>query len=91
MVNGYVALDTSVDMQSRMADLKHVDDPELLYFEWARFAAWRARSRLDAVIASISYGVAPAEAAGLLDQAVEDVVRAAEEIRAPLPVIDHYE
>ncbi len=91
MVNGYVALDTSFEMQSRMADLKHVDDPELLYFEWARFAAWRARSRLDTVIDTIGYGVSPEDAAAMLDRAVGDVVRAAEEIRAPLPVIDHYE
>lgn len=91
MVNGYVALDTAFDMQSRMADLKHVDDPTLLYYEWVRFAAWRARSRLDSLIGSVGYGTTPDEAARLLEDAVADAVRAVEEIRAPLPVIDHYE
>jgi len=50
MVNGYVATDTSRDDQSRSADLIHVDDPEALWTEWARFAAWRSAGRLQSVV-----------------------------------------
>ena len=50
MVNGYVALDTSRDEQSRSADLMLVDDPNTLYAEWAKFAAWRSRGRLGSLL-----------------------------------------
>ena len=43
MVNAYVALDRSRDDQSRSRDLIGIDDPAVLYTEWARHAAWRAR------------------------------------------------
>lgn len=43
MVNSYVGLDTAIDDQSRSKDLVHVDDPAVLYTEWARMAAWRTK------------------------------------------------
>ena len=42
MVNGYVALDTTVDEQSRSADLIALDDHNVLFTEWAKYAAWRS-------------------------------------------------
>ena len=51
MVNGYVATDVGVDDQTRNVDLFHVDEPVTLAREWARYAAWRSRRRLDLLIA----------------------------------------
>ena len=91
MVNGYVATDPTTDMQSRTADLLVVDDPELLFQEWTRFAAWRAKSRLENLIASIGFGVSAEEAAAALEHAVEDVNTAVREMRSDMVEIEHYE
>ncbi len=91
MVNGYVATNTATDMQSRSADLRVVDDPEVLFYEWSRFAAWRAKDRLGHLIDSIGFGVSAEEAASMLEQAVEDVNTAIVELRTDKVEIDHYE
>ncbi len=91
MVNGYVALDTSLDDQSRSADLIVVDDPEVLYAEWARYAAWRSRGRLDTLVAELESSTDPNEVADRLDEAIADVARAAAEMRAGPHQTAHYE
>ncbi|MGI9645290.1 MAG: hypothetical protein ACR2O6_08285 [Ilumatobacteraceae bacterium] len=91
MVNGYVAVDPTLDDQSRSADLIGVDDPVCLYAEWARFAAWRSRGRLDRLIADLGFtddvGVVTAE----LDAAIDDVRRAAGEMQGDARAAAHYE
>ncbi len=91
MVNGYVSLDPSVDMQSRTADLLAVDDRELLFYEWSRYVAWQSRNRLQSIIDSIGFGVSAADAAAQLQAAVGDVVEAVEQMPTDVPVIAHYE
>ena len=80
MVNGYVAMEPGADDQSRTIDLLAVDDHDLLFTEWARFVAWRVSARLQQLIDTIEFGVAPAEAARLLRDAVADAAAAAEEM-----------
>ena len=91
MVNGYVATDTSRDEQSRSADLKAVDDPVALYTEWAKFAAWRSRERLDALIAELDFDSDPNTAAQALETAIADATHAVAEMRAGAPDTHHYE
>ena len=55
MVNGYVAVDTTLDEQSRTRDLAAVDDPLCLYTEWAKHAAWRTQGKLEALIQELPY------------------------------------
>ncbi len=90
MVNGYVATDTTLDDQSRNRDLITVDDPGVLYTEWARFAAWRARGRLDALVATPGFEADPARVADELERAIADVQQAAAEMRAGEQPIAHY-
>ncbi len=91
MVNGYVATDTSIGDQSRSADLIGVDDPEVLYTDWARFAAWRSRDRLDRMIDSLPFGLTPDDAATTLESAIADVQRTIDEMRAGPQQTEHYE
>lgn len=91
MVNGYVALDTSLDGQSRLADLIGVDDPEVLYTEWARFAAWRARGRLDALIGALEFGAGVDGVTAALEDAVGEVNQAVAQMRAGAVAAAHYE
>jgi len=92
MVNGYVALDTSVPDQSRTADLIEIDDPAFLYTDWARHAAWRAAGRLQTLVEQLPYGVDGTEAAGHLRLAIADVESAIADIEAGAPSrIHHYE
>ncbi len=91
MVNAYVALDTSGDDQTRSRDLIGVDDPNALYTEWARHAAWRARSRLDDLIDNLPFDQDADAAAALLEAAVADVSAAVSDMRAGAKEADHYE
>ncbi len=91
MVNGYVALDPTLDDQSRSADLIGVDEPICLYAEWARFAAWRSRGRLDRIIADLDFTDDAVAVAAALDGAVDDARRAADEMRAGPRPAAHYE
>ncbi len=90
MVNGYVSLDTSTDEQSRSADLIGVDDPTVLYAEWARFAAWRSADRLRSLVEEPVWTDDPDAMADALDRAVADARRAAEEMRAGQVTTHHY-
>ena len=91
MVNAYVALDTSGSDQTRSRDLIGVDDPSVLYTEWARHAAWRARSRLDDLIATLPFDQEPDAAAARLEEAIVDVRQAISDIAAGPKDADHYE
>jgi hypothetical protein len=81
MVNGYVATDTSGDDQHRHKDLTLVDDPESLYTEWAKHAAWRARGRLDALLAELPFNSDAKIVACRLEDAIKDVSQAIAEMR----------
>lgn len=91
MVNGYVSTDTSIEDQSRNADLIGVDDPAVLYADWARFAAWRSREQLDRIIESVPFGLAPEDVAATLESAITDVQIAVDEMRAGPQQTEHYE
>ncbi|MEL6891797.1 MAG: hypothetical protein AAFP84_09385 [Actinomycetota bacterium] len=90
MVNGYVALDTTRDEQSRSADLIGVDDPVALYAEWARFAAWRSADRLTALVDDLDWSADPEAAASALERAITDAQRAVDEMRAGQVDAAHY-
>ncbi len=91
MVNGYVAVDTSRDEQSRSADLIVVDDPNALFTEWAKFAAWRSHGRLGALLDELEFSADPEAVAAQLDSAIAEVAQAAAEMRAGAPSgIEHY-
>ena len=90
MVNGYVSADTTRDEQSRSADLISVDDPEVLYAEWARFAAWRAKGRLEALLEGLEFTSDHEAVATRLESAVADVERAVAEMRAGAREAAHY-
>ncbi len=90
MVNGYVALDTTGDEQSRTRDLIAIDDHQVLYAEWARFAAWRAKTRLAQLIDTIDFTDDREAVAAALDEAVADVARATAEMRGEATAAAHY-
>ncbi len=91
MVNGYVSIDPSKDEQSRTKDLIVVDDHEVLWTEWAKFAAWRARGRLTHLIDQLDFTADMETVAAQLEEAVADVNQAVTEMRAGRQEIDHYE
>lgn len=90
MVNGYVSLDTSLDEQARNRDLMVVDDPQVLYTEWAKMAAWRAQSRLGALIDELAFTDDKDAVADALERAIDDAQRAIDEMRAGPGDIHHY-
>ena len=73
MVSAYVALDTSVDEQSRTADLIIVDDHEALWAEWAKMAAWRSKGRLQSLIDELEFTGDRDSVVAQLESAVADV------------------
>ncbi len=92
MVNAYVAMDTSGDDQHRHKDLRLVDDPEALYAEWAKHAAWRARERLDTLISELEFSADRLSVAKALEHAVADVAKAVEEMSDDGEIsMHHYE
>lgn len=90
MVNGYVALDTSVDDQSRSADLLVVDDHEVLFTEWAKMAAWRSAGRLEELVEHLPYTSDRQRVITSLEFAIADVQRAIDEMRAGEGTTSHY-
>jgi len=90
MVNGYVALDTSRDEQSRSADLIVVDDKEVLWTEWAKMAAWRSHGRLGALIEQLEFTSDRDAVIAELESAIGDATRAIDEMRHGSDVIAHY-
>lgn len=91
MVNGYVTVEPPVDEQSRTVDLIGVDDPNTLFTEWGRSAAWRARQRLDRLIEALSFTSDVEEVSAELRAAVADVDRAVAEMRSGPRRTEHYE
>ncbi len=91
MVNAYVSLDRRRDDQNRARDLIGVDDPEVLYAEWVRHAAWRAVGRLEALGEEVTFGVDSDTAAAALESAIADVQQAIADMRAGQGQIHHYE
>ena len=90
MVNGYVALDTSLDEQSRTADLIIVDDHESLWTEWAKMAAWRSQGRLSSLIEALEFTGDRDAVIAELESAVGDVRQAIDEMRAGERMTEHY-
>ena len=90
MVNGYVAMDTAIDEQSRTADLIVVDDHEVLWTEWAKFAAWRCQGRLAALVAELEFTSARDAVISRLEYAGSDTQHAIDEIRAGERESQHY-
>lgn len=90
MVNGYVSLDTSIDAQSRSADLITHDEPHVLFPEWARMAAWRSGDRLEALVAKLGFTPDTDAVIGALEFAIEDVQQAIDAMRAGAPEMEHF-
>jgi len=81
MVNGYVAMDASKEDQHRHKDLTLVDDGEVLYTEWAKHAAWRARSRLDNLLENMPFNNDRLSVAAELEDAIADVRTAIDQMQ----------
>lgn len=90
MVNGYVAADRSTDDQSRSVDLIGVDDPECLWTEWAKFAAWRTQGRLSDLIEELPFTNDRDAVVAELEASIADVSRAIEEMRSGPRPTSHY-
>ena len=90
MVNGYVALDTSREEQSRTRDLIGVDDPEVLFTEWAKMAAWRTQGRLATLIDQLEFTSDSDAVIAELESAVADATRAIEDMRSGEGMPEHY-
>jgi hypothetical protein len=91
MVNGYVAMDRSRDDQSRTRDLIGIDDPTVLYTEWAKHVAWRAQGRLEAIIETQKFNQDNNAVIVQLESAIADVVEAIGDMRAGPREAEHYE
>lgn len=90
MVNGYVAMDRSLDLQSRSRDLIVVDDPECLYTEWAKYAAWRSAGRLDDILTGLGPTSDVDAVVAQLEAAIADVQEAVADMRAGVKPAEHY-
>ena len=90
MVNGYVATGAAVDEQSRTSDLIGIDDPEVLWTEWAKFAAWRSKDRLAHLIDELEFTSDRDAVIAQLETAIGDAQRAVEEMRAGEKSLLHY-
>ncbi len=90
LVNGYVALDTSVDEQSRSADLISVDDPNALYTEWAKMAAWRSGDRLRRLVDDLPFTDDKDVVIDRLSDAIAEAQAAVEQMRAGEARLEHY-
>ena len=91
MVNGYIAVDRSRDDQSRARDLIGIDDPAVLYTEWAKHVAWRAQGRLETIIETLQFDQNNDAVIAHLEAAIEDVVKAIDDMRAGPREAEHYE
>ena len=91
MVNGYVSMDTSLTEQARNKDLMTVDDPEVLYTEWAKMAAWRSADRLQTLVDTLPFTSDKDAVIRELQSAIEDTTRAIDDMRRGPGEIAHYE
>ena len=90
MVNGYVSVDTSIDEQSRTADLIGIDDDETLWTEWAKFVAWRSKDRLRNLIDELEFTSDRDAVVAQLEDAIGDAQRAVAEMRDGKRGLHHY-
>ena len=90
MVNGYVSMDTTADEQSRTKNLVGVDDHEVLWTEWAKFAAWRSKDRLAHLIDELEFTPDRDAVIAQLEDAIGDAQRAVDEMRAGEKGLLHY-
>jgi len=90
MVNGYVSLDTSLEEQARNKDLIVVDDPAVLYTEWAKMAAWRSHARLGALIDELEFTSDKDAVVAELERAIVDTQRAIDDMRTGPDEVHHY-
>jgi hypothetical protein len=91
MVNGYVATDTSLDEQSRSADLIEIDDHEALWVEWAKMAAWRSQGRLGALVDELEFTNDRDAVVTALETAIADAQKAIADMKADSVPAAHYE
>ncbi len=91
MVNGYVALDTSLNTQSRSRDLLAVDPPEVLYAEWAKYSAWRSAGRLQRLVDSLEFTSDKDAVIAELQSAIADVQETIDDMTQGEQPIHHYE
>ena len=90
MVNGYVSVDTSTDEQSRTINLVEVDDHEVLWTEWAKFAAWRSQGRLGRLLRELEFTSDRHAVAAELEHAIADAQRAVADMRSTERGMLHY-
>ena len=81
MVNGYVSTNCALDDQHRHKDLTLVDDPVVLYAEWAKHSAWRAKQRLDELVNTMQFNPNSDAIADELELAISDVTKTIAEMR----------
>ena len=62
-----------------------------LYAEWAKFAAWRSRGRLDRLIADLDFTDDVDAVTADLEAAIADVGQAVAEMRSGARPAAHYE
>ena len=91
MVNGYVATDTTLDEQSRSADLIEIDDHEALWVEWAKMAAWRSQGRLRALVEDLEFTNDRDAVIAQLESAIADANKAIADMKAGSVPAAHYE
>lgn len=90
MVNAYMSLDPLVDEQSRSRDLIPVDDHEVLWTEWAKFAAWRSHGRLGNLLESLDFTPDREVVIAQLEASVADVQRAISDMKTGEVPQEHY-
>ena len=90
MVNGYVSADRAIDDQSRSVDLIGVDDPECLWTEWAKFAAWRSHGRLTTLLDELPFTADRDTVIAQLESSIADVRQAITEMQSGPGNASHY-
>jgi hypothetical protein len=90
LVNGYVALDTSLDVQGRSADLIAIDDHQVLFTEWAKMAAWRSHDRLGSLLENLEFATDRSDVIDALEHAIADVHDAISDMDSGKASADHY-
>lgn len=83
LVNSYVCRDIACPDPNRYAKLLGIDPDHVVFAEWARHKAWIARGKLDQLIAELPFTKDRMQIAQALEQAIEDVVLAIQDIREP--------